>query len=185
MSGPETITLGDGREVVVRHSRQGDAQRVHEYVCALGRSTDMILTHEGDLPPLDRIQSHIDMIPAGRFYSLVAIEPQTGAVVGNASFRLAVRKKLTHNAELGMGVLPSHQRLGLGRILLERAVADMRDSPVVHRLELTVLARNTHAMRMYERAGFIAEGVKKRSLRQPDGRYDDEVLMAMWVGPEA
>lgn len=178
----ERVTLRDGREVLVRSSRQGDAQRVHAYICALGRSTDMILTYGDDLPPIERVQSHIDMLDAGQFYSLVAIDPETDAVVGNASFRFAVRKKLAHTAELGMGVLPSHQRVGLGSILLDRAVQDMRQHPTIERLDLTVIASNTHARKMYSRAGFVEEGVKVRALRQPDGRYDDEVMMAMWVG---
>jgi hypothetical protein len=34
---------------------------------------------------------------------------------------------------------------------------------------------------MYERAGFVQEGVKKRSLKQPDDSYDDEIVMALWI----
>jgi RimJ/RimL family protein N-acetyltransferase len=182
MSTEQRVTLRDGREVILRHSRQGDAERVHAYICALGRSTDMILTYEDDLPPIERIQSHIDMIPKGQFYSLVAIDPETGDVVGNASFRFAVRKKLAHTAELGMGVLPSHQGVGLGTIVLARAIEDMKLNPQIDRLDLTVIASNTHARRMYQRAGFVEEGVKINALKQPDGRYDDEVMMALWIG---
>jgi RimJ/RimL family protein N-acetyltransferase len=181
VSDEQRITLKDGREVLLRHSRQGDAERVHAYVCALGCSTDMILTYEDDLPPIERIQSHIDMIPRKQFYSLVALDPDTGEVVGNASFRFAVRKKLMHSAELGMGVLPSHRGLGLGKVLLERSIRDMHDFPKIERLELTTLERNTHARAMYERAGFVQEGVKKRSLKQPDDSYDDEIVMALWI----
>ena len=178
----ETITLRDGRALQVRHSCQGDAERVHAYICELGRSTDMILTCEGDLPAIERIQSHIDMISEGRFYSLVAIEPETGRVVGNASFRFAERKKLAHIADLGMGVLLSHQRTGLGTLLLDRAIEDMRARTDIQRLELTTLVSNTHAHAMYKRAGFVDEGIKRRSLRQPDGQYEDEIMMGMWVG---
>ena len=77
---------------------------------------------------------------------------------------------------------PRHQGVGLGRRLLDRAIEDMRSFDGIDRLELTVLATNTHARRMYERAGFVEEGVKRRSLRQPNGRYEDEVIMALWVG---
>jgi RimJ/RimL family protein N-acetyltransferase len=182
MSGEELVTLRDGRVVIMRPSRQGDAERVHAYICALGRSTDMILTYADDLPPIERIQSHIEMIPRGQFYSLVAIDPESGEVVGNASFRFGVRKKLAHTAELGMGVLPSHQRVGLATIMLDRAIADMRLHPTIERLDLTVVASNTHARSMYLRAGFVEEGVKVRGLKQPDGRYDDEIMMALWIG---
>ncbi len=178
------VTLRDGRCVLLRFSRDGDAPRVHEYICALGRSTDMILTCEQDLPPIERIESHIEMIGRDQFYSLVAIDPDSDRVVANTSFRFGVRRKLAHTAELGMGVLPSHQRAGLGSLMLARAIADMRAHPTIERLDLTVIASNTHARRMYAKAGFVEEGIKVRGLRQPDGRYDDEVMMALWVGGE-
>lgn len=142
----------------------------------------MILTYADDLPPLDRVQSHIDMIEHRQFYSLVAIDPESGDVVGNASFRFGVRRKLAHTAELGMGVLPSHQRVGMATIMLDRAIEDMKQHPTIERLDLTVIASNTHARTMYQRAGFVEEGIKRRALKQPDGRYDDEVMMALWVG---
>ncbi len=182
MSDEQRVTLGDGREVIMRHSRQGDAERVHDYICALGRSTDMILTYADDLPPIERIQSHIDMLEHGHFYSLVAIDPESGDVVGNTSFRVAVRRKLSHTAELGMGVLPSHQGVGLGSLMLARAIEDMKQHAGIERLDLTVIASNAHARKMYQRAGFVEEGVKVRALKQPDGRYDDEVMMALWIG---
>lgn len=182
MSAAQTIMLRDGREVLLRHSRRGDARRVHDHICALGRSTEMILTYADDLPPIERVQSHIDMIAKNRFYALVAIDPATGDVVGNASVRFAVRKKLSHTGELGMGVLPSYRGVGLGTMMLGRAIEDMRAHRDIERLELTVIARNTGARWLYDRAGFVQEGVKYRSLKQPDGRYDDEVMMALWVG---
>lgn len=178
----EVVTLRDGREVLLRSSRDGDARRVHAYICELGRTTDMILTYEDDLPSIERVQSHIDLIPSGGFYSLVAIDPESDRVVANASFRFGGRKKLAHGAELGMGVLLSHRGLGLGSMMLRRAIEDMRSVPGIERLELTTIVRNQHAYGMYERAGFVKEGVKRRSLKQPDGTYDDEVIMGMWIG---
>ena len=66
--------------------------------------------------------------------------------------------------------------------MLDRAIADMRLHPTIERLDLTVVASNTHARTMYLRAGFVEEGVKVRGLKQPDGRYDDEIMMGMWLG---
>jgi len=67
MSDEQTITLRDGRAVLLRHSCRGDAEGVHAHICALGCSTEMILTCAEDLPPIERIQSHIEMIEKGRF----------------------------------------------------------------------------------------------------------------------
>jgi RimJ/RimL family protein N-acetyltransferase len=41
-----------------------------------------------------------------------------------------------------------------------------------------VFASNTRAFALYERLGFVREGLKRRA-RKLDGGYDDDVLMAL------
>ena len=178
----ERIKLNDGRTVLVRGSIDGDGPAVLAYIVALGLSTEFILTHAEDLPMLEKIQEHIEMIPPGAFYSLVAIDPESGDVVGNASYRFSPRAKMAHVGDLGIGVLPKWRGTGLGSLLLRRSIEDMRARPGIVRLELAVMKGNNLALGMYERAGFVIEGHKSRSMRQPDGSYRDEILMALWLG---
>ena len=178
----ELITLKDGRAVHLRGSTQGDGPAVLAYITALGLSTEFILSHADDLPTLEQVDGHIEMIPQGKFYSLVAIDPDSGGVVGNASYRFSPRVKMSHVGDLGIGVLPDWQGSGLGSLLLARSIEDMRAKPGIVRLELTVMNGNDRALRMYDRAGFVVEGHKNRSMRQPDGSYADEILMGLWIG---
>ncbi len=178
----EQVKLKDGRTVLVRGSIEGDGPAVLAYIVALGLSTEFILTHAEDLPTLEKIQGHIEMIPRGEFYSLVAIDPGSGEVVGNASYRFSERAKLSHVGDLGIGVLPAWRGSGLGSLLLRRSIEDMRAKPGITRLELAVMKGNDLALGMYERAGFVVEGRKSRSMRQPDGSYRDEILMGLWLG---
>jgi RimJ/RimL family protein N-acetyltransferase len=48
----------------------------------------------------------------------------------------------------------------------------------IERIELEVLASNTAAIRLYEKVGFVHEGVKRRA-RHLDGAWDDNVMMAL------
>jgi RimJ/RimL family protein N-acetyltransferase len=48
----------------------------------------------------------------------------------------------------------------------------------LHRLELTVMARNTRAIRLYERMGFSVEGRRSECLLI-DGQFIDELTMAV------
>jgi len=178
----ESVKLKDGRVLHLRSSMQGDGPAVLAYITALGYSTEFILTHAGDLPTLEQVDERIEMIPQGRFYSLVAVDPDTGDVVGNASYSFSPRVKMAHVGDLGIGVLPDWQGTGLGSLLLRRSIEDMRARPGIVRLELTVMKGNDLALGMYERAGFVVEGYKSRSMRQPDGSYVDEILMALWIG---
>jgi RimJ/RimL family protein N-acetyltransferase len=76
-----------------------------------------------------------------------------------------------------MGLLPEYRGRGLGRRLAEAAVAAARERGM-ERIALEVFASNTRAIALYERLGFRHEGVLRRA-RKLDGRYDDNVLMAL------
>ena len=179
---PETVKLKDRREVLIRNAQPGDGKLVHEYLRVLGASTPYILTFPGDIGTPAHYESRVSKIDEDMFYSMSAIDLQTGQIVGNTSFSFAQRVKLAHAAGLGTGVLPDWQGIGLGSWMLNRAIEDMRKNPKIHRLELTVMDGNEHAQGMYERAGFVVEGRKVKSIHQPTGEYKDEILMGMWIG---
>lgn len=179
---PETVKLKDGREVLIRNAQPGDGRLVHEYLRVLGASTPYILTFPGDIGTPEHYESRVSKVDEDMFYSMSAIDLDTGRIVGNTSFSFAQRVKLSHAAGLGTGVLPDWQGIGLGSWMLKRAIGDMRTNPKIHRLELTVMDGNDHAQGMYERAGFVVEGRKLKSIRQPDGSFRDEILMGMWIG---
>lgn len=82
-----------------------------------------------------------------------------------------------HAGRLGMGVHPVYRGEGIGRALLEATVAEA-GARGFERIELEVYASNGPARRLYERAGFEVEGIRRRC-RKLGGRYDDSVLMAL------
>ena len=66
---------------------------------------------------------------------------------------------------------------GIGAGLLQQA-RDWAATHGLHRLELTVMAHNTRAIRLYERMGFTVEGRRSECLLI-DGRFIDELTMAV------
>jgi len=180
----ESRVLRDERCVLVRTAGAADAEAMGQYIRDLGRSTPYILTFEDDVPTVESIRERLAQCEAGEGYTLLAIDPESAAIVAGTSYRFGSRFKLAHTAELGTGVLPGWQGVGLGSWMLDRSIEDMRKLEQIRRLELTVMSTNTTALEMYKRAGFVEEGKKFRSIRQPDGSYCDEIIMAMWVGEE-
>ena len=74
-------------------------------------------------------------------------------------------------------VAAAHRRRGIGRLLLEQAVAWARDAGV-SKLELHVFPWNEPAIRLYERFGFEREGLREGHYRR-GGEYVDAILMAL------
>jgi ribosomal protein S18 acetylase RimI-like enzyme len=76
----------------------------------------------------------------------------------------------------GVAVDPERQGRGIGRALMEAAIAEARRRGA-RRLTLRVFSPNERARRLYESVGFVVEGVLRDEFLL-DGRYVDDVLMA-------
>jgi RimJ/RimL family protein N-acetyltransferase len=105
-----------------------------------------------------------------------------GRVVGSMSITRDEHPVTHHVATLGMFVIASHRRRGIGAALLEEALRWARTQRV-RRIELSVYPDNDAALALYRRYGFVEEGRLVRRSRKADG-YRDEILMAVWLGPE-
>ncbi|MEO3786466.1 GNAT family N-acetyltransferase [Actinocorallia sp. B10E7] len=79
----------------------------------------------------------------------------------------------------GLGVDPGARGLGIGRLLLEAAVAEAGRQGA-RKLTLRVLAGNTPARRLYEQLGFAVEGVLREEFLI-EGLPVDDVLMARFL----
>lgn len=76
----------------------------------------------------------------------------------------------------GLAVDPDRQGRGIARALVDAAVAEARRRGA-RKVTLRVLGHNAVARRVYERCGFVVEGVLRGEFRI-DGADVDDVLMA-------
>jgi len=87
------------------------------------------------------------------------------------SFR---RSRATAYVVIGVRAHAAGRGIGTG---LLRHAKDWAAAHGLHRLELTVMARNTRAIGLYERMGFAVEGRRCECLLV-DGQFVDELTMA-------
>ena len=99
-----------------------------------------------------------------------------GNVVGWCDILPIDRPTMAHGGVLGVGVLQDHRGKGIGTALIRTAI-DMAKAAGLTRIELTVREQNARAIALYDRLGFIREGLKHRAVRV-DGRYEDLICMA-------
>lgn len=82
-----------------------------------------------------------------------------------------------HIGTLGMGLIASVRRQGLGTQLITAAL-DTAKSKGMTRIELTVRVDNQAALALYERFGFKIEALQPRALKLA-GQYIDAYAMAL------
>ena len=100
-----------------------------------------------------------------------------GEVVGWCDILPFERPTKSHGGVLGLGVLPGHRGRGIGTALLQAALNAAKASGLT-RVELIVREHNARAIALYERLGFVREGLKRNAVRV-DGRNENAVCMAL------
>jgi ribosomal protein S18 acetylase RimI-like enzyme len=104
-----------------------------------------------------------------------------GVLVGILGFYRHPQIKARHRSSLwGMYVTPEQRRRGIGRILLNDAIARLRAVGDVEQVELTVVRTEEPARRLYLSAGFQIQGVLRRAMKMGD-EYFDEESMVLWL----
>lgn len=100
-------------------------------------------------------------------------------MIGAISCEHEARVKVRHIAHIvGMMVSDDMHGRGIGRRLLERALALLEGEPVLELVTLSVTSSNTSAVRLYERCGFTRYGRLEGAIKLADGQALAKDLMS-------
>jgi RimJ/RimL family protein N-acetyltransferase len=127
-----------------------------------------------EAPPLEQMRAFVKANVDGDAVQFVALDGDR--VVGWADIFRAWQPALAHTGNLGIGVLPEFRGQGIGRALLLACLEKALERGIT-RVELEARVDNQNGIRLYEKAGFVREGVKRNGMRF-DGVYFDTVLMS-------
>jgi RimJ/RimL family protein N-acetyltransferase len=161
--------------IEIRSAEPGDAAALVSLAAAVGRepgewllTTDVWRSAADERRYLRAVRRHAD--------AAVFVAVDQGEIVARLSVARDPHPASAHVADLGLMVAASHRRRGIGRQLLDRAVAWARDAGV-RKLELHVFPWNGPAIRLYESFGFVREGLRRGHYRRDDDDVD-ALLMA-------
>ena len=102
-----------------------------------------------------------------------------GTLVGVVGFRREEETKKRHKASIwGIYVTPEMRGKGVGKTLLESAIAYAKTLPGLERINLTAVVTSKEARRLFISLGFTAYGLERRALKLGD-RYFDQELMTL------
>ena len=105
---------------------------------------------------------------------------QGDRLVGALTCEHENRRKVQHIAHLiGMMVDDEFRGRGIGKRLLQQALALLRREPRLEAVTLSVTAGNQSANALYRQAGFTRYGHLPRAIRLSDGRYCAKDLMSL------
>jgi len=158
---------------LIRRMQEHDIAGYNACLDAVAR--ERLYLAQTEAPPVQHSRDWILPQLARSAPFFVAVVDET--IAGWCDITPLTRPGFTHRGELGMGVLAPYRGRGIGRQLLEAAIAQAR-SLGLERIELQVFAGNRPAISLYQRSGFEMEG-RLRQGRKLDGASDDILCMAL------
>lgn len=166
---------GQPPQVDIRPARESDAELIRDALKAVAAEKWYLATVDGF--SVEETRAFLKRIVEGNLPQVTAFG--AGIVVGFCDILPNAATGFTHVARLGMAVRSGWRRQGTGRRLLQACLALAKNAGI-EKVELEVYSDNLGAVRLYESFGFKREGVKVRG-RKLDDRYQDVVLMALWI----
>ena len=179
----DTLPAPAGRaadeDVVVRPARPKDAASFLEMYASVAAEGRLIRSEEVRHPVRD-YRSRFRRSWTDEEAHIVAVVGDR--VIGHVSLRRDEHPVTRHVATLGMAVAADRRGRGVGTRLLSEAIRWARSAGVL-KLLLSVYPDNERAIALYRRFGFAEEGRLARQSRKSHG-FEDEILMARWLGEE-
>jgi RimJ/RimL family protein N-acetyltransferase len=159
----------------IREATKSDASAMLDLFYHLDSETDFMLMEPGErCTTLEEQQNIITTFSESRNRFMFVAEQDS--IIGFCVLVGNQYKRTSHVASLVVGVCKIHWGQGIGSALLKQALQQATVASI-SRIELSVREDNVSAIALYEKFGFVKEGVRTHSL-QISGKPANEIYMA-------
>lgn len=160
---------------LIRKAIAKDAQSLVDLLTQLDSETTFMLFEPGERKQtIEQQEAFLQELETSQSKIMLLAEYETklaGFIMGIGG----IANRNRHSCYLVIGILRAYWNQGIGQSLLTHLEIWAKEQ-AMHRLELTVIAHNQRAIALYEKCGFVHEGIKRHSMRI-DGEFIDEFSM--------
>ena len=164
----------DGRRWTLRPARPTDGRALAQLFAAVRAEGRWLITTPGAVSQPSESFWIAEMIRGAEHLALVA--EADGEVVGNVLVNVDRNRTTEHIGVLAICIAEAWRDVGIGTELV-RGAQDWARERGLRKVSLGVFADNGRAIAVYERCGFVSEGLRREQYRSGD-TFRDEVLMA-------
>ena len=175
----EVRTARDGRQWILRPARPTDGRNLARLFAEVRKEGRWLITAPGAVSEPSEAFWIAEMIRAAEHLTLVA--EAGGEVVGNILVSVDRGVATEHIGVLSITIAEGWRDVGIGSELVAAAQVWARERGL-RKLSLGVFPDNQRAVAVYEKRGFVREGLRRMQYRSGHA-YRDEVLMA-WFPQE-
>ena len=98
-------------------------------------------------------------------------------LVGMVTLSQEINSKMKHRANIfAMYVSPTGRGKGMGKALMEMAIAQAKERGEIEKINLSVVSSNEAAKNLYLQLGFKVFGTEKMALKVGDTYYEEQLM---------
>ena len=161
----------------IRFVQNKDTESLFHMMCILDEETPFMMYEPGErkknINAINNLKHKINN--ASDDFILIA-ENRHGEIVGYIWAERGRFNRILHTAYIVIGIRKEYQQQGIGTEFFKQLDQWAKANGIV-RLELTVECNNMVAKHLYEKYGFVVEGIRRKSMKL-DHEFVDEFYMA-------
>lgn len=162
--------------MLIRQANEQDAPHILEVMHDAEASGFMLFEPNERQLTSDSLSKYIKTMNSAPKSSFFVAEDK-GRILGYLLVKAENLARTSHRASIAIGVHSLSRGKGTGTKLFQHVLIWAKRQQL-HRLELTVIEHNSHAIHLYKKMGFTKEGIKKDSL-WINGQFVNEIYMSI------
>lgn len=174
--------LANGENMRIREAVPDDAPALLEMFRTAIRETGFLMTtpEEADNISVLQEKKFINKYHdnANNLFLIAVAEKK---IVGSLSLTQSRWSRQKHIGEFGVVVLEVYWNMGIARRMINYLMHWAAVHPLIRYIQLSVMANNEKAIRMYQNFGFTEEGRRPRAVYLNHKMYGDIILMGQWI----
>ena len=168
-------------DLLIREAEISDASEVIALLDQIGQESNFTSLDENGISMAEsEMQTFIDK-QAQSENQITLLAFLNDELAGIINVTADQRPRVRHIGDIFLGIKKTFWGSGLGSILMEEAIEWAKTSGVIRRLQLTVQKRNLAAIHLYEKMGFVTEGLQERGACIERGEFLDVYLMGKLI----
>ena len=168
-------------ELLIREAEPGDAIELVTFLNRVSLETDFTsLDRDGILLTSEEMEIFLNK-QASSDNQITLLAFLNDKIAGIVNITADQRKRVRHIGDLFIVIGKIYWNNGLGSLLLEEVIEWAQASGILRRLQLTVQTRNQAAVHLYQKHGFVIEGIQERGAYIEEGEFIDVYLMGRLI----
>lgn len=172
------VTLKNSQELLIRKAADEDAGAMAEFKKHISEESDFLSFGINEIEISEETERQTIQSENQSANSVILLALCNGEIAGFVTFHGGTRVRKQHAGEMGIAVRKKYWGLGIGNFLLDALIHWTKGTKIVRKVNLLTRADNEKAISLYEKYGFVREGVISRDICI-HGVFYDSVLMGL------